>query len=328
MNTKPVFLIAIGYIFAMSCRAQLAPPSLDSGQPNGPDDAAVAAFFPQALTDLALSRNANPADVQRDFGYAAVSLEGAGAPRLIVAAYTDYITAAVLVLRKNASGQLSVAAAPQFSPVLHGIGPAVSGADIDGDGREEALVWLGDGKRQPSLYVLKWTGMTLVSIGPMNQYGGSDLYRGDLVDLEGDGKMELLGYTGPSGYIDQTAPPQDSYAVYELQSGRYAPRENARTPISVERYVRATGQPAIKARKFVVTRAGFQLLVVNGDGGGSRVSSGTIKLNGVQVVGPNQFGQQVATITVPITVQAVNTIEVQLEGQMGGQIAVLVLAPQ
>jgi hypothetical protein len=70
----------------------------------------------------------------------------------------------------------------------------------------------------------------------------------------------------------------------------------------------------------------YTLLVINGDRGGARrVSSARITLNGTDVVLPNQFNQQVETITVPIAAlnATQNVITLQI-GRPGGRMQLLV----
>jgi len=57
-----------------------------------------------------------------------------------------------------------------------------------------------------------------------------------------------------------------------------------------------------------VDRFTYNLHIVNGDASGkNRVSSATIALNGVQIAGPSDFNQNVATIDRSVALQATNT---------------------
>jgi len=55
------------------------------------------------------------------------------------------------------------------------------------------------------------------------------------------------------------------------------------------------------------------------------VSSGTIKLNGSQIAGPNDFGQNVAVIDRAVTLQTNNTLEVRLTSAPGSVLTISVL---
>lgn len=74
--------------------------------------------------------------------------------------------------------------------------------------------------------------------------------------------------------------------------------------------------------------AGFVLTVVNGATDGSnKVSSGTIKLNGVVVLSPNDLNQQVRKIARQVTVLANNLLEAELAGKPTGQVLITVEPP-
>jgi RHS repeat-associated protein len=55
------------------------------------------------------------------------------------------------------------------------------------------------------------------------------------------------------------------------------------------------------------------------------VSSGFVTVNGVQVVGPSNFNQNVAEVDVPVTLQGSNTIAVQVRGQPGGLLTIEII---
>ncbi len=55
------------------------------------------------------------------------------------------------------------------------------------------------------------------------------------------------------------------------------------------------------------------------------VSSSVVTINGVQVLGPSNFNQNVSEVDVPVTLQASNTISVQVRGQPGGTLAIQIV---
>src|SRR5215471_11333235 len=98
-------------------------------------------------------------------------------------------------------------------------------------------------------------------------------------------------------------------------------------PFGPKNYVRGTGAPVTVTDSFTLLNpaAQYTLKAFNGglqDNQTELVSSSVVTLNGVQVIGPQNFGQGVAEIDIPITPQAVNTISVQLRGQPGGMLAI------
>jgi len=54
------------------------------------------------------------------------------------------------------------------------------------------------------------------------------------------------------------------------------------------------------------------------------VSSAVVSLNGVVVVGPERFSQQVSDITVQVTLQVHNTLSVELKSDPGSQLMITV----
>lgn len=108
---------------------------------------------------------------------------------------------------------------------------------------------------------------------------------------------------------------------------------HAQTPevLLARNYVRATAQPVTVTDTFEVCDVGgsFTLALDNGPGGEPKVSSGTIHVNGMEIIAEADFNQQVARLERPLTnVQATNTLEVQLGSQPGGTIMVSVLGVQ
>src|SRR5262245_29699231 len=87
------------------------------------------------------------------------------------------------------------------------------------------------------------------------------------------------------------------------------------------KYLRTGGAPnvytdAVPVPSSVV--APFCLHIQNGEADGShRVSSAWIKVNGVQVAGPSDFGRNVAALDRVIRLKARNTLNVKLAGAPG-----------
>ena len=92
------------------------------------------------------------------------------------------------------------------------------------------------------------------------------------------------------------------------------------TPVfGPKRYTRATGAPQTFTDTF--SHCGTQqcqIVVVNGNADGTnRVSSASISLNGVQIVGPSAFNQRVVTITKPVVLADHNVITTTLASKPG-----------
>ncbi|MGH7232925.1 MAG: Ig-like domain-containing protein, partial [Nitrospiraceae bacterium] len=97
-----------------------------------------------------------------------------------------------------------------------------------------------------------------------------------------------------------------------------------------KQYLRTAGPPNQYIDTFALpsgATAPFVLHMVNGNPDGTkRISSATITLNGVQIAGPSDFGQNVAVIDRTVTLQATNTLEVRLTSAPGSVLTISVLA--
>ncbi|MCK5667063.1 MAG: hypothetical protein KAI17_26430, partial [Thiotrichaceae bacterium] len=92
-------------------------------------------------------------------------------------------------------------------------------------------------------------------------------------------------------------------------------------------FIRESGNPVVIERSFTITNPSlsYTLLITNGglqDGNSADnlVSSSEIYLNGVKVVGAQNFNQNVYSLNVPVFLQADNTLSVELRGKPGGQL--------
>lgn len=94
-----------------------------------------------------------------------------------------------------------------------------------------------------------------------------------------------------------------------------APAAGSGLVFGPKNYVRSRGAPVVVTDTFDVTTPGaFALRIDNGGANGQfgRVSSAVITLNGLVVVGPSDFNQQVAVIQRTVALQAHNVLSVEL----------------
>lgn len=92
-------------------------------------------------------------------------------------------------------------------------------------------------------------------------------------------------------------------------------------------FIRGTGAPQQFTETFqnCWTAAQYKIVVVNGNSEGTnRISSASISLNYVQIIGPRDFNQQVAKIERAISVLEANQLGVLLEGKPGSLLTVSV----
>ena len=96
------------------------------------------------------------------------------------------------------------------------------------------------------------------------------------------------------------------------------------------RFERVTGAPVTVSESFVIpatAAAPYTLYVINGSvNGDNRVSSGTVKLNGVEVLRQSDFNQQVGYWIKPITLSSANTLEVRLTSKPNSFIIIRMMA--
>src|SRR6266567_3960399 len=102
------------------------------------------------------------------------------------------------------------------------------------------------------------------------------------------------------------------------------------TGFGPKNYTRGTGAPVTVTDTFTVFNPATQYTLKAFNGGLQNsqtelVSSSVVTLNGVQVLGPSDFNQNVTEIDVPVTLQASNTISVQVRGQPGGVLTILIV---
>ena len=114
-----------------------------------------------------------------------------------------------------------------------------------------------------------------------------------------------------------------SLAVLSAHAGTF-------TVFGLKNYVRGTGAPVTVTDTFSVLNPSTQYTLKAFNGGlentkSELVSSSVVTINGVQVLGPSNFNQNVSEIDVPVTLQASNTISVQVRGQPGGTLTILIV---
>ncbi len=103
-------------------------------------------------------------------------------------------------------------------------------------------------------------------------------------------------------------------------------RGYAETVFGPRAYVRTTGSPNVFVETLDVCRPErpFVLRVENGPGGAVKVASGAITLNGVEVVHPSDFGNQVDTIERPVALASSSALDVRLAGTPQGTARVVI----
>jgi hypothetical protein len=93
-----------------------------------------------------------------------------------------------------------------------------------------------------------------------------------------------------------------------------------------EAFERSEGSPNVFDETFSTNEKDGFLVVFNGDDEeDSRVTSGTITVNGNTIVDPSELNESVDRIIEPVSLQADNAMQITLDGDPGGYIIVMIV---
>ena len=120
------------------------------------------------------------------------------------------------------------------------------------------------------------------------------------------------------------------FGLLLLFNPNFAVLAHGQTTIFESIYVRDTGKPQNIVKSFSVQNLNgdFTISVQHGEGKWGKISSAVVKLNGVCVVGPNDFNKQVDLITKSIDLQEQNEIAVEVRSEHGTAIVVTIVGSQ
>jgi len=284
--------------------------------------AIVDQFYPQSLLDKAEAEGPGRVPLSRKSAYAVIETFSDGNPQTIIAAYSNGLGGAIRVIRADAARVFSVAYEPT-TLLLTGVDCQAELVDVEGDGVREVLISFRSFRGPSEDWILRWDGSQLRNLGPVeiesDGMQSSVLSDSGLLDLDHTGTLSLVTLTGPASLGDEF--PNPLPVVYKLEGGKFV---LDRPLLFLSPFVRRTGQPETVAQSLFVPpvfSGPFVLKVINGERDGSRrVSSARIVLNGVEILSPNQFSQQVEFLTISINLQTENQIEVTLAGIPLGQV--------
>jgi hypothetical protein len=282
----------------------------------------VQQFYPQRLVDLAA--RAGDDDVDRRQCYAVYETDRSGAPRTIVAAYTNTSSADVRVLQADAAGAWHVAAAPEGFDFF-GADCTIALDDLDGDGRQDVFLTFGVMVSDVS-WAFTWDGHALTNLTPVRAGAkgalATMLHNAELVDVDNDGVKEIVTVGQYPPPVDAPAKPND---VYKLVNGHYVKSESV---LGLWTFERDAGAPQT-VRVPVSLRAGargpYTLHLVNGaPGGTSRVTSAEVWVNDTLVLGPADFSNNVAEADRTVALTGKNQVAVRLAGAPGSRMILIV----
>ena len=283
------------------------------------DREAVESFYPPSLLDDYYANvQESAAEPFRGVAYASADLAGSGHADYVVAAYTNGFAAAIRVLRRDGNG-LALAADPQVAAT--GGLPHVEAVNLDATGGDEIVATFGAATGNESVWVFRWDGTSLQSVGPVVRDGDgtprSTLVNAGWLDLDGDGVMEIYA---PRVIlpIAEGAAVHQAFDVYRWNGQSFVASGPAVS--YVRQFFRGTGKPETVGDSFSAAAGNHVLRIVNGP---RRVSSAVVTLNGSVVAGPQSFGQQVGVIEIPVVLREENQLSVELRGAPGGSLTLV-----
>src|SRR4030067_2533940 len=98
---------------------------------------------------------------------------------------------------------------------------------------------------------------------------------------------------------------------------------SATTIYGPKKFVPSTGKPVVVTETFSAPSATtYNLIVFNGEKGKNRVSSATVKINGIEILRESDFNQQVDRIECSVSLLLSNSISVELKSAPGSFITI------
>jgi hypothetical protein len=250
-----------------------------------------------------------------------------GAPRTIIAAFSDGINGKVQAIQRQADGTYQVIDEPS-NLKLGGPHCTADLADLDGDGVNEVRVSFASFRVGTSDWIFKWDGSHLHNIGPTSTSKGSQrslLCSTDFVDVLHDGTLQILSVGGDPS-------PEDGHLthpnfLYHISEGSFVLSSPV---VYVHTFSRDKGSPAQVNDSFDLfdgSTGPYVIRVSNGDSkGNNRASSADILINSTEVFGPSSFNQQVGTLSATLSGlnASGNKVQVELQSAPGSQLTIVV----
>jgi hypothetical protein len=203
--------------------------------------------------------------------------------------------------------------------------PKVELRDLDADGISEVVVGVGVGpKSEERDFLFRWADGNLRSIPQVDTDGeaphsddaepASSLGIADYVDIDGDGKLEIIGET--VARTDETEaetdfPYRSIYTIYPYVEGRLGPRRFLTAYFTLAAPKKSD---TVSAEEFSTEdlAAKYELRLIHRGARGNWYASGaTVRLNGVVVANAKDFKERDVVI-IPVVLQAHNRLEIAI----------------
>jgi hypothetical protein len=252
-----------------------------------------------------------------------------GAPKTIVAAYSNAQVTAALVVEAAQDGTSTVAY--QTTDLVGGL-TDVKLHDVDGDGVNEILISFGAESTGGRSHIFRWNGSSLVDIGPEAKLPQDVSF----MDLYHDGTLALVAADlHPVVAPPQTEPhergsfapgPQmEGYSIYHFAKGRYAFDRNV---LLAREFKQRTSARLVRSHIYEAlpgSHGPYLLRIVNGATRAKhRVASGRVLLNGHEVAGLAQLNSNSEFLSVPVSLVQTNYLNIELDGEAGSTISLTI----
>ena len=278
------------------------------------DNEIVAALYPDWLV-----KDVAPQEPERSSRYLRADLDGRGVSDYIVAVYYNGGKDALRVIHvQNGTG---VVAADLDWHYLGGAQGFTQLRDVDGDGKPE--IWLTiPGERTDQDWIFRWSqgGLALISPATADVTGRlrSDISSIELVDLDGDGKLEIVSEVRGGRPFEMS--------TYKLgASGAYVKGSDA---LVNRRYVRTEGTPEVDALALTASPGTYKVTIVNGDASGAnKVTSADVTLNGKPVFTESDFKKAARIMRADVSLVEDNVLSIELRSAPGSKFAISVQKP-
>lgn len=285
------------------------------------DDRLALRFVPKALVEES-ARDGGTVEVQCVMSR--VDLAGKGRAEFTAIAYSNGDQGGFVVIRD--SGDSATTAFSLSQAGMHGdLSPELEILDLDGDQVPEMVVSYMGRAGVSSMWVFRSRGEHVRSITPLdpNDDEVSLLENAIFVDFDGDGRKDAISrerLAAPMGDVN----PLIKYHVYKMLDGSF---DTVPRPLLFAGLFICGKQESIAVEErftFDGADARRSLRLVNG-ASGVAVRNATLKLNGVVLVSPIDFGTKRSRLDAPIPIRSgENKISGEVLGRSGSDIAVFI----
>jgi hypothetical protein len=280
--------------------------------------AIVDKFFPETLPQIP-AQEGEPA-VPRSSSFVVYDSFSDGTPQTIIAAYTNGAGAAIRGIRAGAARAYSVVYEPANFQFDGGPDCSVELVDVDFDGVKELFVSFQRFEGPPQDWVFRWDGSQFRSLGPTekdrNGVESSLLTLATLVDLDHASPLSLTAYTAPA---------DPDFLLYRFSGGMFVPDRPVPFIVTFEKCGGREPESWQSVFNHTGPAAPHTLRIINGERDGSlRVDGARVVLNGAEIVSPGNFNSYVEFLTIAVSLQAENTIEITVTGSAPGKVLVAI----